>query len=431
MSNFTSKQELLTIIIPTKDRPYLLNRSLYYYTKADFMTRIIVADSSNKALLNETKKICNKYSDRLTIDYFNVDVDTEISEKQHIAAEMVTTPYLLLIGDDDFPLKSTIEDILIELEKDKSIVAAFGQRVAITQIDNKTSGFKWVKSCPNYRGISITNSNALDRMRKQPIPMWQQYPNSVFRTKPYQKAFKMVGKLEHTQYAEFFTQSFILSYGKWVKYNKLFSVCHQESKFCRFKDRYLFPYYIGKNGSVLSGISQNKWSKTVSLLCDLVGKEIAAISQQDSKDISFQIRKIYYSKLVYYLECNNSLSNNLIDSDSTTLKIINNALRKIGKFYWTIVLYDRSGGIYEFIIFLFGFFREIINGRFIRLALKSTTSSSIKDLLISIKRTGSLDYESDVLLHASSKYHKEYKIIFDVWTKDPCPQQLEENLHNN
>ena len=309
-----------------------------------------------------------------TIDYFNVDVDTEISEKQHIAAEMVTTPYLLLIGDDDFPLKSTIEDILIELEKDKSIVAAFGQRVAITQIDNKTSGFKWVKSCPNYSGISITNSNALDRMRKQPIPMWQQYPNSVFRTKPYQKAFKMVGKLEHTQYAEFFTQSFILSYGKWVKYNKLFSVCHQESKFCRFKDRYLFPYYIGKNGSVLSGISQNKWSKTVSLLCDLVGKEIAAISQQDSKDISFQIRKIYYSKLVYYLECNNSLSNNLIDSDSTTLKIINNALRKIGKFYWTIVLYDRSGGIYEFIIFLFGFFREIIKLIFLLTKISFITS---------------------------------------------------------
>ena len=102
----------------------------------------------------------------------------------------------------------------------------------------------------------------------------------------------------------------------------------------------------------------------------------------------------------------------------------------MSRFYWVIILYDKSGGIHEFIQFLFGLIKEIINGRFIRLALKSTTSSSIKDLLISIKRTGSLNYESDSLLSISSKYHKEYKVIFDIWENNPCPQRLKEDLHD-
>jgi hypothetical protein len=134
--------------------------------------------------------------------------------------------------------------------------------------------------------------------------------------------------------------------------------------------------------------------------------------------------------LVYFLEYKGSLSDNLIDTDSDILRIINIVFRKLGKFYWIIVLYDKSGGIYEFIKFLFGLIKEIINGRFIRLALKSTTSSSIKDLLISIKRTGSLNYESDSLLSISSKYHKEYKVIFDIWENNPCPQRLEKDLDN-
>ena len=57
---------------------------------------------------------------------------------------------------------------------------------------------------------------------------------------------------------------------------------------------------------------------------------------------------------------------------------------------------------------------------------KSKTDTNIIGLLSSIKRTGSLKYESDSLMHISSKYSKEYQIIFNVWTNDPCPQRLKE-----
>ncbi len=417
--------ELLTIIIPTKDRHLLLDRSLLHYVKSNISVRIIIADSSSNASGSSTEMICAKYSGKLDIDYFHVPEDTDPSMKNSIAADMVCTPYILGIGDDDFPLKSSLEKVLSKLEEDSSIAAAFGNRVAIVQISNKEEHQRWIKAYPNYSGISINSNNPLDRIKRLPIPNWQQYGNAIIRTNVFKKAYKIVSKLNHTQYSEFFLFSAILMHGTFIKYDLLFAICHQESKFCPFKDRYLFPHYIGSGGSVLSGISQNDWSKTVSSLCDIVGKEIATIYSEDDKDISLKIRQIYYSKLVHYLEYNNNLSDNLIDSNSILLKKINNILRKISKIYWTIVLYDKSGGIYEFFKFSYGFAREIINGRFVRLALKPTTNTSIKDLLISIKRTGSLNYESDSLLHPSSKYHKEYKIIFDIWTDNPCPQQLE------
>jgi|SaaInlStandDraft_2_1057019.scaffolds.fasta_scaffold16554_2 glycosyltransferase domain-containing protein len=426
-----SLKKLLTIIIPTKNRPYLLDRSLSYYAEINFLARIVVIDSSDSILSKKTKKTCNKYDKNLTIDYTHVGVNTEVSDKHYIAADMVDTPYILSVGDDDFPLESAINKILLKLEKDSSIVAAFGERMAITQIDSKTSGFKWVGAYPNYSGISITNNNALDRIRRIPIPMWQQYPNSIFRTEPYREAYKMVRNLEHTQYAEFFTLSFILAHGKWVKYNILFAVCHQESESCHFKDRNLFPSYIGSGGSVLNGVSQKSWSKNVSQLCYRTAHEFLNDSDDSVENVAHKIRDTYYSKLIYFLEYNNRLSDNLFDSNSSVLRVIHNIYRKISKLYWIAVLHDKPGGVYEYVKFLYGVAKEITSGRLIRMVFSSNTNNNLRALLISIKRSGSLDFESDNLLLNSSKFCKEYRIIFKIWTNDPCPQSCPKQLKNN
>ncbi len=417
--------KLLTIVIPTKNRPKLLGRSLSYYEKINMPTELIIADSSDNLQAQETKKLCNIFSSKLNINYFHVSPDTEPSLKTFMAVDMVNTPYVLWVGDDDFLLASTIKDILSKMEGDKSIAGAFGNRVAITQVSQQKKGNKWIKSYPNYSGISITNYEPLDRIKRLPIPNWQQYQNSIFRTHVFRRASEIVSNLDHTQYSEFFLSSMILAHGSWIKYNQLFAVCHQESKFCKFKDRYLFPHYIGGKGSVLSGVSQTKWSQTVSLLCDIVGEEIGKIHSQNEKDISGTIRKIYYSKLIYYLEYNNNLSNNLIDSNSNILRTVNNIFRKLGKLYWILVLYNKSGGVNEYFKFTFGLVKEVMKGRIIKMLFKSETNVSIKSLLTSIKRVGSLDYESDSLLSNSSKYNKEYRIIFDIWKKNPCPQKIE------
>jgi len=138
--------KLLTILIPTKNRHLLLDRSLLYYVKSSIHVRIIIADSSDDALRNNTKKIFDKYSNSLNVDYFHVPENIEPSAKNNIAIDMVRTPYVLAIGDDDFPLKSSIETILSKLEKDSSIAAAFGDRIAITQVSNKEDNKKWINS---------------------------------------------------------------------------------------------------------------------------------------------------------------------------------------------------------------------------------------------------------------------------------------------
>ena len=276
----------------------------------------------------------------------------------------------------------------------------------------------------NYSGISITDVSPLDRIKKLPIPNWQQYPNAIYRTNVFKKACKVVSKFKHTQYAEFFYYCMILSSGSWMKYDVLFAVCHQENKFCKFKDRYLFPSYIGSGGSVLNGISQDSWSIVVSSLCNTVASELVSGRPDKIDSMSIEIRRVYYSKLINYIEYNDKLSNNLIDSDSFILRGINNLVIKIGKVYWKIVLHNRSGGIYEYIKFVTGLTREVLNGRIVRIILTSKNNVNIKHLLTSIKRVGSLDYESDALLRSSSKYNREYKMIYSIWKNDPCPQKL-------
>jgi glycosyltransferase domain-containing protein len=427
--------DLLTILIPTKNRPLLLDRSLSYYAKSKIDVKIIIADSSDKESKNKTKKIFEKYKDILQLFYFHAPENIEPMAKNNLALDFISTPYIFPIGDDDFPLKSSMEIILNNLEKDTSIAAGFGNRVAIKQVSSKNEKLKWVKVYPNYSGISIKNDNPLDRIKRLPIPNWQQYPNAIYRTEVFKKSAEMVSKFEHTQYAEFFSLSMVLVKGKWIKYDLLFAVCHQESKFCNFKDRFLYPHYIGSAGSVLSGVSQDKWSKIVSFLCHKVSKEIlndrASDKTENQTDLALDIRKIYYAKLIYYLESNNKLSNYLIDSNSNILIKLNNFFRKISKFYWLLILYNKSGGILEFVKFAIGFLKELLRGRFLKILFYSNTNHNFLSLLQSIKRTGSLDYESDSLLKKSSKYSDEYKIIFDIWINNPCPQKLNESsLHD-
>jgi glycosyltransferase domain-containing protein len=420
--------DLLTILIPTKNRHLLLERSLSYYAKSKINVKIIIADSSDKEFKNQTKKIFEKYQDILQLFYFHAPENIEPPAKNNLALDFISTPYILPIGDDDFPLKSSMEIILNNLEKDTSIAAGFGNRVAIQQVSSKNEKLKWVKVYPNYSGISIKNDNPLDRIKRLPIPNWQQYPMAIFRTEIFKKSVEMVGKFEHTQYAEFFSFSMVLVKGKWIKYDLLFAVCHQESKFCHFKDRLLFPNYIGSAGSVLSGVSQDQWSKIVSHLCNKVSKEIlndrTSDNTENETDLALDIRKIYYAKLIYYLEFNNKLSNYLIDSHSNVLRMLNNFFRKISMIYWLFILYNKSGGILEFISFTIGFLKELITGRFFKMLFYSKTDHDFMSLLKSIKRTGSLDYESDSLLKETSKYSNEYKMIFDIWVNNPCPQKL-------
>lgn len=44
-NNLPMPQDLITILIPTKNRPYLLNRSLNYYKKIGLLIRLIIADT--------------------------------------------------------------------------------------------------------------------------------------------------------------------------------------------------------------------------------------------------------------------------------------------------------------------------------------------------------------------------------------------------
>jgi len=189
----------LTIIIPTINRSTMLDRTLSYYMKAGIYSKIILADSSNKSLKAKNKNLVSKYSTHLDIEYFHVSEETDVGDKIFVACEMVKTPYVLMIGDDDFVLKSSASKIIRGLENDKELAAGYGQRLGIAALSQSTKGTRWMSLFPWY-DMQIINKDPLDRIRHIPVPSWQQYPYAIFRTHVMKKAYQVTNGFKSTQY---------------------------------------------------------------------------------------------------------------------------------------------------------------------------------------------------------------------------------------
>ncbi|MEN3943132.1 TIGR00180 family glycosyltransferase [Prosthecobacter sp. SYSU 5D2] len=118
----------LTLVVPTRNRPGMLDRLLKYWEMSMPPLPIIVADSSeaspmavNKALCAETKKH--------DISHHAFDGEIAFIEKVARAVELVRTPYMFLCADDDFLLPSPLAEFLANLEAAPDIVCVQGLSV--------------------------------------------------------------------------------------------------------------------------------------------------------------------------------------------------------------------------------------------------------------------------------------------------------------
>ena len=77
--------ELLTILIPTKNRHKLLYRSLLYYVKANINCKIIVADSSDTNQQEKTEYVCKQFAKKIDIYYIKFSPNIEPYNKNYKA----------------------------------------------------------------------------------------------------------------------------------------------------------------------------------------------------------------------------------------------------------------------------------------------------------------------------------------------------------
>ncbi len=143
--------EKVSIVIPTKNRSHLLEfalKSALAQTYPDI--EIVVCDNNSK---DSTRRIVEKYSDKRVL-YINTFRDLPMSENWEFALGRATGEYIAYLTDDSYFFPETIEIVLREMKKQKTLVAVW-KHCAYFSSDWKESGRTNIVYVPNVTGNSI------------------------------------------------------------------------------------------------------------------------------------------------------------------------------------------------------------------------------------------------------------------------------------
>lgn len=116
---------MLTVCVPTKNRPEFLARLLRYYQATAFQQEIFVGDASDPNHAVRNQRIIQAFHGTLTIRYFE-HPGLNVIECLERLSEAASTPYCSWVSDDDFLCPTGIDQCLAFLEAHPAYVAAQG-----------------------------------------------------------------------------------------------------------------------------------------------------------------------------------------------------------------------------------------------------------------------------------------------------------------
>ena len=130
--------DLFTIVMPIKDRPDFLKRSLDFLISQGFSGQVVIADGSSEDMGLENKQIVDNQKEIKIIYVYTADVSRNMDFwiEMHQALEGIEYKYSLLCPDDDFFFLDEIDYCLDFLENNEDYVSARGRFVWIDQSYN-------------------------------------------------------------------------------------------------------------------------------------------------------------------------------------------------------------------------------------------------------------------------------------------------------
>ena len=167
----------ITIIIPTENRHFLLDRSINYYSQFKNI-HLIICDSSFDKYIFEKKNIIYLHNPNATF-----------SAKLLFALELVTTKYVVFCADDDFLVEESIYKAQNFLNENTNYVSVQGQYIMFS-LDYKIVTFH-----PLYNNLqyNIEDSLPCNRVVRSMRPYMHQF-YSLFRTDVLLQCMKVANK---------------------------------------------------------------------------------------------------------------------------------------------------------------------------------------------------------------------------------------------
>lgn len=172
-------KNLLTMVVPTHERHYYLERVMLYYRYAPFNS--IVTDSS-----------MSKYSGEIYDSFQYIHSNEGFIKKLLKAVERVSTKYIFLCADDDFTSIKALEKCVEYMEVNIDYVAVQG-RASAFRIKEKT-----VKKSPLYTHSLKFNvtSDLIDARVRELMVCYVPFVYAVVRTEVLVRLLKAMVKNE-------------------------------------------------------------------------------------------------------------------------------------------------------------------------------------------------------------------------------------------
>ncbi len=213
---------MLTIVIPTSNRPTFLYRLLAYYADLDVEFRIIVADSSkfDKQIAPSAIK---RFESRINLDYRISPVETPILGKILSTIQTVETQYVVLNADDDFFVPGTLDQAVDFLETHPDYSLAHGYSLVFTLISGG-SAHGTIRLLKEYPQRSIEHASGADRLIDH-LPNYTTTWYSVQRIEQLVSNIKRMGMVGvDGRFSELMTSSLSVIQGKVKKLDRLYMV---------------------------------------------------------------------------------------------------------------------------------------------------------------------------------------------------------------
>ena len=115
---------LVTVIIPTYNRSRELARLLHFLSVFDQRYRILVLDGGSEESRRANQRACAGYKN---VEHHEFDSSLHLGMRICHGLELVTSPYVLMCGDDDFFFPDGVDDCVNFLEHNPDHAAAIGQ----------------------------------------------------------------------------------------------------------------------------------------------------------------------------------------------------------------------------------------------------------------------------------------------------------------
>lgn len=188
---------LLSLLIPTMNRPKFLGRLLRYYSDLGFRHNIYIGDSSSSPHIEQVRNVIKIHERKLNIFYYEYPgVNNAVAVSNLLAS--VSSPYAVLLPDDDLVIPNSVEQCVRFLENHKEYSAAHGLAV-IFSLESSGAfgpfvqiGKYWQRPVEGETGVG----RLLDHLSNYSVTLF-----SVHRTETMRSMYKNIGTIGDKAFA--------------------------------------------------------------------------------------------------------------------------------------------------------------------------------------------------------------------------------------